>query len=667
MMTEQVELDIEKELLSFYDSVYTKTIQQRKDANKKRITISFKEIIGFNPDLGDYLIDNPEDFILKSEAIIQHRYDVDMWVRIKDIPDVTKRRIRDIRSDMLGKLWTFEGIIESKSDVKPHIGVQTFECQNCGNLLSVIQTTKILKEPSKCPKCAKKGKFSKIERKMYDAYTMKLQELPENVNYDPELKRLLVFAKNDLAQINIEEKVFQGIRVKISGILKEVEVVGKKGEKSTQMDYVFDANYIDITENSFFDYVISDRDMIQIREIASQKDALRLLGDKVFCQMYGSPEVKQALILQQFGGVSNYSVTPKQRGEIHVLMIGDPGEGKTDFMRIQMEYALKSSYASGVTSTDVGLYGAVKQDLILGGWTYVAGPVVLCNNGICCLDEFNQMEKDQKSSLLEPMESSTVTISKADVHRQMNARTSMLVSANPKQGSFDKFQTVYGQFDIPTPVMNRFDLSFVFHSKSDPEKEYQKALLIMNRTKKKVEMEPLLFKKYVSFAKKINPTISQELNQYISKLYAETASNVKRSGDANSFPISPRMLNSIRRMSEALARVRLSSEVSKEDINYVMSLIHESLKQSQVDPETGKIDISLINMGVSTTQVSLASLVTDVIIELSASNKVIPIQDIVDAVSRKGSYPIHMIDEVLEKIKRKGDIFEPRHGFVQRI
>lgn len=666
--------------------LFEKYLEQDKEASaelavhlsqgKNRLCVSFAEISKFSPQLAEEILDNPTETLRAFELVCEGKRDKavvqQFRIRLIDLPNDITKRIRDIRANMLGKIWTFEGIIEAKSDVRPNITSAKFECPSCANIINILQSKKEFREPSRCG-CGRKGKFRLVSQELTDAFTIRLQELPEQANFDPELKVLNIIFRGDMTESKIEEKIFQGIRVKVSGVLMEIDIE-KQGQKLTRLDYLFEANYIEFTENEFFDLNINEQEQKEIEEISRNKDAVHILSQEIYNSIHGYNDVKEALLLQLFGGVSDYSITPKERGEIHLLLIGDPGEGKTDFIKLQSKMALKAVEINSKTASDVGMVGIPEKDEIVGGWTFRVGPVPRANKGVCCIDEFNTLEQENKDILLEPMENGTVSINKASISRKFTAQTSFLIACNPKDGYFDNYKTIYSQFDISQPLMTRIDLSFLFKSSHDEKFEENKAKVILNRKyNKPTSINSDFIKKYISIAKKINPQLTKDVREeYLPKMYSEFKKNTKpynNDDDAGiKFPISPRYVNIIKRIAEAKARVHLKALVTKEEIDYAMSIIKKSLMQTNVDPATGKIDVQMIDTGISKSERSLMTIIKDVIYELSKKNKSIPTQDIIEAVVAEGHNNVPQIEEAIDLMLWKTkDIFQPRQGFISLI
>ena len=654
----------------FLDKNYKEKIAEKVRKGKKRITISFKKLTRHDYDLAEILLEQPYETLKAFELAIEQYEFIEgtnkFKIRVKDTPKTIQMRVRDKRAEDYNKMLTFEGVIESKSQVKPRTTSAKFECPSCGNIISVLQLEAIFKEPSKCG-CGRKGKFMLISKELINAFTIKLQELPENVNYDPELQGISVLFKDDLTEQEIEEKVYQGIRIKVTGILHEVEIHKQGDKKSIDVDFLLEANYIEFTENEFFDYKISDEEMKEINKIAKDPNAVKILSEEIYKKIYGYPIVKKALLLQLFGGVSDYSVNPKERGEIHILMIGDPGEAKSDFESLQQRHSLKSSRVNSKTTSGVGLVGVNIKDDVTGAWSIKVGPIPRAHKGICLIDEFNTLSDEDKDFLLEPMESGTITMTKA-AQATFKAQTSFLVACNPKDGYFDHHELPFTQFAISQPLITRFDLIFVFKDQHEEEYERTRARVMLTRKYYEELITPEFIKKYVSYAKKIKPELTKEMREnYIPDIFAEFKKLTQTNVEGRQFPISPRHVNVIKRLAEAKARVHLKKTVGKAEVDFAIDLIKESLKQSSIDPDTGKIDTFVVESGVTATQRNVMYVVKDKINEMSEKIKNIPIEDLVEEVMGEGKFKVERVEESIEKLIREGVVYEVRNGFIRKI
>ena len=314
----------------------------------------------------------------------------------------------------------------------------------------------------------------------------------------------------------------------------------------------------------------------------------------------------------------------------------------------------------------------VVKDEFLRGWSLEAGAMVLASDGLCCIDEMDKMNPEDTAAMHEALENQTVSISKANIQATLIARTTVLAAANPQYGRFDPYKMIADQINLPPTLINRFDL--IFPIKDLPNKERYERLtshilgLHQNPDALHPIIAPLLLKKYVAYAKqKIRPVLSDAALEEIKSYYLKMRASGSEEGALPVIPISARQLEALVRLSEASARARLSSIVTKKDAQQAVDLLHYSLNQVGLDPETGKIDIDRIASGVSASQRNNIFIIKELITDLEGKlGKTIPIEDIVEEAKQKG-ISNDKVDEVIEKLKRSGDVFEPRKGFLQKI
>jgi len=645
----------------------------RKDL--KFLVIDFSELSKFDIELADLLLENPEETVKAAEIAIE-QFDIEgsekARVRFGNLPESQTILIRNIRSKHLDKLFQVEGVIRQKSDVRPQVTAAKFECPSCGNVINVLQLDTTFKEPSRCG-CGRKGKFRLISKELVDAQGIVLEESAENLPGGAQPKRINIFLKDDLVSPLSEMKTSPGAKIRVVGMLKEVPIILRTGNKSTRFDLLIEANYVVASEESFYDLEISEEEERQIREIGEDPNGAQKLIDSIAPSIYGYSKVKEAILLQMLGGVHKTRKDGvKSRGDMHVLLIGDPGAGKSALLKRSNIIAPKSRYVSGKGVSAAGLTASVVKDEFLKGWSLEAGAMVLASDGLCCIDEMDKINSEDRAAMHEAMENQTVSISKANIQATLISRTTVLAAANPKFGRFDPYGIVAEQIDLPPTLINRFDLIFTIKDLPDNEKDNKIASHILSLHQKPDTQEPeidtVLLKKYIAYAKKkIIPKLTDEAIEEIKKYYLKMRSSGSADGGIKTIPISARQLEALVRMSEASARVRLSEEVTKKDAKKAIELLEFSLMEVGFDKETGKIDIDRIATGVSASARSHIITVKEIINELGSKiGKTIPIDDVVAAAKEKGVSE-DKVEEALEKLKRTGDLFEPRHGFISKI
>ena len=334
--------------------------------------------------------------------------------------------------------------------------------------------------------------------------------------------------------------------------------------------------------------------------------------------------------------------------------------------------APKARFVSGKGATGAGLTAAVVKDEFIRGYALEAGALVLTNKGLCCIDELDKMSTEDRSAMHEALEQQTVSISKANIQATLRAETTVLAAANPKFGRFDPYEILAKQIDLPATLINRFDLIFPVRDLPNAARDEQMADFVLKLhqdvLKQEVEISTELMKKYISYARtRVSPKLTSAALNEIKRYYVQMRNKVETEGGIQAIPISPRQLEALIRLSEASARLRLSDKISKQDAKRAIDLIHFCLSQIGVDPETGKIDIDRITTGITASQRSHIAVVREVINELeNAIGKTIPMEDIVREAGNRGVEE-DKVEEIVEKLKRSGDIFSPKHGLISKI
>ena len=664
---EQIERSYE-----FLEKNYKKNIIEIPTKEQKRIIIDFSALSMFDPELAEMLLENPEDVIKASELALA-KFDIEnVKIRFTNLPESQNILIRNIRSKDIGKLLSMSGVIRQKSDVRPQVTIAKFECPSCGQTINVPQLDSSFKEPSRCS-CGRKGKFRLFSKELVDAQGIVLEEDPEWLEGGLQPKRMNVFLSNDLVSPLSEMKTGPGSKIRVIGIVKEIPIITRSGSKSTRFDLLIEANNVDIIEETFVEIDISEEDEEKIMEIAKSQDVFKKLVPSIAPSIYGHEKIKAALLIQMMGGVhktrKDGTVT---RGDIHILLVGDPGSAKSQMLKRVNIISPKARYVSGKGVSGAGLTASVVKDEFLKGWSLEAGAMVLASNGICAIDEMDKMSQDDTSAMHEAMESQTVSISKANIQATLVAKTTVLAAANPKFGRFDPHDILAKQINLPPTLINRFDLIFPIKDIADALKDEKLAAHILNlHQSPDIDMQEIdtnLLKKYIAYAKqKIKPKLTDSALMEIKRYYVEMRNKDVEESVARAIPISPRQLEALVRISEACARIRLSENVSKKDAKRAIDMVHYCLHEVGLDPETGKIDIDRITTGISASQRSYIIVIKEIISELENQlGKTIPIDDVINSAKEKG-IDDDKVEETIEKLKRSGDLFEPRRGFVSRI
>lgn len=652
---------------------YKDQINKAVSKGKHSIVVDFFDLSKFDPDLAELLLEEPEEVIKAAEVAAEHfETGRALRVRFKSFPESQKIPIRDIRSIHLDKFIAVEGIIRQSSNVRPQVISARFECPSCGNTITMLQNESKLKEPSRCT-CGRRGKFRQLSKELVDAQKIVVEESAQTLEGGAEPKRLSIFLREDLVEPSMEKKTTPGRNVIVTGILKELPVPARDGGISVRFDIIMNANFIDPVEEDYSDIEITEEDEKLIMGLAKDKDIYNKLTNSIAPSIYGHRKIKEALVLQLMGGVRKTKTDGTiVRGDIHILLVGDPGAGKSALLSFIKGVAPKSRYIAGRSASGAGITATVVKDEFTKGWALEAGAIVLADKGILVLDEMDKMSKEDTSALHEGMEQQTITIAKASIQATLRAQTTVLAAANPKLGRFDPFAPIAKQIDLPPALINRFDLIFVVRDLPDKIKDERIAhhvLMYQSDQGDDAEIAPQVMRKYISYIKQaVFPKLTKEAIDRIKNFYVGLRNSGSKGGEAvRPIPISARQLEALVRLAEGSARIRLSDKISDGDVTRAIRLLKDCLLEVGFDPETGEIDIDRINSGITSSERNKIIRVRDLIYKLGGEgNKLVAIDEIINNAREQGISE-QKVEEAIDKLKRQGDIFQPKANFIQKI
>jgi replicative DNA helicase Mcm len=668
--------------LEFYKSyesegklVYRQAAREMLLADEVSLVIDYAHLRSFDPDLAQEIADNPKQAIEEASEAVNDLLRLEgeeqleeVHARIRTLPKLTQ--IRDIRAKDIGTLIMVEGVATRVTDVKPELSEAIYRCERCGETIGVMQSGDKIKSPALCENrsCASRGPFTLVgeQSKFMDWQGMRIQEKPESLRGG----RMPVYI-NTVLRDDLVEMVQPGNRITIVGILKATQPTTKGRTGGTVLEKFIEVNHVETQERGIEEIEITKDDLVEIEKLS--KDPL--ISEKIMASIapsiWGFDPIKEAIALQLFSG--KYRVLPDgiwQRGNINILLVGDPGAGKSALLTYTKNLAPRAVYASGRSSSAAGLTAAVLRDEMSGGFILEAGALVLADGGIACLDEFEKMNEQDRAAIHEIMEQGTLSIAKAGIVATLNARTSVLAAANPKYGRFDAYRNLADQIDLPPTILSRFDLIFPIRDVPKEEKDRQIAQHILKYRSMSDEnldkqLDSELMRKYISYSRKnISPSITEEAAKRMEDFYTD----MRRGGSENNpIPITPRQLESIVRLSEARARMRLKREITVEDVDRAINLMEHCLRSVGVDPETGKIDIDKMMTGRSKSQWQRVAGLSDLIDELCrAHGGLVPISEVLEKAEEKG------IDQkdanrLIAEMRRKGDVYEPRLGYLSTV
>ncbi|MBK5190239.1 MAG: minichromosome maintenance protein MCM [Methanosarcinales archaeon] len=669
---------------------------------KRSLLVKFSEMDIYDSNIADMLLDDP-DVILESATRTLREMDIPTGVTLDEanlrvIKLQRKVKIRDIRSNYIGKLVSIEGLVTKATEVRPKIVEAAFECPFCHHIFSMAQAGSQFKEPYECPQedggCGRKVQrfLLRVDKsKFVNAQKVRLQESPEELRGGELPQALDVNLEDD-----ISGEVAPGDRVIVTGILRSYQRVTQFGKKLF-FDIYLDGNSLELKEEVFEEIGITDEDERAIMELKDQPDVYEKLVKSISPSIYGYDEIKEAMVLQLFSGVpKELPDESRVRGDIHVLLVGDPGVAKSQLLTYLVKLAPRGLYTGGKSSSAAGLTAAaVRDEFGEGRWTLEAGALVLADKGIAAVDEIDKMKKEDRDALHEAMEQQTVSIAKAGIMARLNSRCSLLAAANPIGGRFNKYDPISKQINMPPTLLSRFDLIYTMIDLPSEERDTKTAEHIIEthyagellarfehggkmdeewkeRFREQVEaLKPEvpkeLLRKYVAWSKRnVFPVMSEEAKKKISGFYI----GLRRQGyedEEAPVPITARQLEALIRLGEARARTRLSDTITAEDAEQVIRVVTFCLKQVFVDPETGKLDVDWVAAGTTKSRRDRARSIREIIKELEKDyGEEIPIDEVLDLAEEEGMER-DKVEEIIDVMKRDGILFSPGSGVIKFV
>ncbi|CAI9727333.1 DNA replication licensing factor mcm7-like [Octopus vulgaris] len=492
--------------------------------------------------------------------------------------------VREIKADCVGKLVCAKGIVTRATEVKPMMAVATYTCDTCGTEtyqpISSPTFMPLLMCPSQdCTTNRSGGRLYLQSRgsKFIKFQDLKIQEHSDQVPVGNIPRSMTVVCKGEITRL-----VQPGDHVSITGVFLPMMKTGY-GQISAGLlsDTFLEANRI-VKMNKTDD---DEMDAQQLTEdelkTVAEDDFYDKLASSIAPEIYGHDDVKKALLLLLVGGVDKSPQGMKIRGNINICLMGDPGVAKSQLLSYIDRLAPRSQYTTGRGSSGVGLTAAVMKDSVTGEMTLEGGALVLADQGICCIDEFDKMMDADRTAIHEVMEQQTISIAKAGIMTSLNARVSILAAANPAYGRYNPKKSLEQNIQLPAALLSRFDLLWLIQDKPDRENDLRLAQHItyvhQHNTQPPAQFTPLdmkLMRRYISLCQSKQPVIPENLSDYITGAYVEMRKESRNSKDTTF--TSARTLLAILRLSTALARLRLADVVEKEDVNEAMRLMEMS-------------------------------------------------------------------------------------------
>ncbi|KAJ3385823.1 hypothetical protein HDU84_002005 [Entophlyctis sp. JEL0112] len=550
--------------------------------------------------------------------------------------------LRELDPADVDQLICVKGLMIRCSSIIPDMKEGFFQCTNCDQPINVENDRGRITEPTVCPRqdCGAKNSMRLIHNRCVfsDKQVCRMQETPDETPDGQTPYTVSMCVYDELVDVAKPGDRYastlpapSGIRsgvVEITGIFRAVPV--RVNERRRTIKSLF-KTYVDVVHVKRTDSkrigmdpsIMQEDDCVEgfneldntnriypreeeILQLAARPNVYELLARSVAPSIYGMEDVKKGALLQLFGGTN--------KGDINVLVVGDPGVSKSQLLKYVHMLAPRGIYTSGKGSSAVGLTAYITRDPDTRQLVLESGALVLSDGGVCCIDEFDKMTDYTRSVLHEVMEQQTISVAKAGIITTLNARTSILASANPINSKFDEKLSVVENVNLPPPLVSRFDLLFLVLDRPNENEDRILANyltgLYMDDSAQQNSVETVgreLFTKYISYAReKVNPVITEEAGKKLVEYYLL----LRNLGNTNSYALAQRnnekvitattrQLESMIRLSEAHAKMRLRASVDVEDVEEAYRLMVTALKQSATDPLTGRLDYDMLATGIS--------------------------------------------------------------------
>jgi len=677
MTEETLTADPETLFLDFFKlDKYRERLSIMAVSGKKSFVVDFDELLASETKLAQQLLDNPDEYFEYANRAAKAQLQIEEPEYAEEIGNVTVRflglpeaiPLRILGSKHIGKLVMLEGIAVRASPARPLVMEAAFKCKWCGAMSNVTQSGPFLTAPLACsaPECRRKSSFDFIQEEstFIDSQDVRIQERPEDLP-PGQLPRWLDIK---LLERDLVDAARPGDHVSVVGVTRAVASRLPRVGQLRSFTLHLDTNHIDVESKEADKLLITPKEEKQILELAKDPEVHNMVLRSLAPSVYGYERIKEAIMYLLFGGTAKYFPDIKIRGDLNVLMVGDPGTAKSQLLQYVSKIAPRGLYTSGRGTTAAGLTAAVLRDKS-GGMTLEAGALVLADKGVASIDEMDKMRKEDRVAIHEVMEQQTVSVAKAGIVATLNARTSILAAANPTLGRYDPYRTVGENISLPVTILSRFDLIFILRDVPEKTRDAKMTEHILNLHRTGVApveppIEADLFRKYVSYAKKIKPVLTQEALDRLKDFYLLMRSASETEGTP--VAITARQLESLVRIAEARARVALREKVTLEDAERAIDIMTTSLEQVGIDISSHQFDIDIIMTGKPKSLRDKLSIILGLITTLEKETGMVDKERLMEMLQTEYDIMAGDAERLIGQLLKEGTLFAPRDGFIKK-